>query len=117
MICTAAINSSSIQKNNAAIPIRENNNQIADRNIFLVVKEALHNIVKHSGAKNATLIFHPDKNFTIGIKDDGKGFTKDDLRQFGNGLNSMKKRAEAIGAVLSIESEPGRGTSVKVSFT
>ena len=37
MICTAAINSTCIQKYNAAIPISENNNQIAERNIFLVV--------------------------------------------------------------------------------
>ena len=37
MICTAAINSTCIQKYNAAIPISENNNQIAERKIFLVV--------------------------------------------------------------------------------
>lgn len=37
MICTAAINSNCIQKKSAAMPIRENNNQIAERKIFLVV--------------------------------------------------------------------------------
>ncbi len=37
IICTAAINSTPIQKNSAAVPIKENNKNIADRNIFLVV--------------------------------------------------------------------------------
>jgi signal transduction histidine kinase/ligand-binding sensor domain-containing protein len=84
------------------------------RNIFLVVKEALHNIVKHSGAKNVELVFTQDKNFSVEIKDDGKGFTE--AREFGNGLKSMKKRAEAIGAEFFMESIPGKGTSIRIFF-
>jgi signal transduction histidine kinase/ligand-binding sensor domain-containing protein len=86
------------------------------RNIFLVVKEALHNIVKHSGAKKVELIFRQNGNFSIEIKDDGKGFTQEDIREFGNGLKSMKKRAEAIGAVFTITSEPGKGAAVKIEL-
>jgi two-component system sensor histidine kinase DesK len=82
------------------------------RNVFLVVKEALHNIVKHSGAKNVELIFTQDKNFSVSIKDDGKGFTE--TRELGNGLKSMKKRAEAIGAEFFMESTPGKGTYVRI---
>ncbi len=44
------------------------------RNVFLTLKESLHNVVKHAAAKNVTIHFKADKNLFISIQDDGKGF-------------------------------------------
>jgi two-component system sensor histidine kinase DesK len=77
------------------------------RNIFLVVKEALHNIIKHSQAKNVFLsIKELHGQMLIEIKDDGIGFDVTQIEK-GNGLNSMQKRMESIGGFLAIESEKG----------
>ena len=51
---------------------------------------------------------------TLMIKDDGRGFKLEDTR--GNGLVNMKKRAMEIKGVLTIDSLPGKGTSVKLVF-
>ncbi|MEO5644936.1 MAG: two-component regulator propeller domain-containing protein [Bacteroidia bacterium] len=86
------------------------------RNIFLVLKEALHNIVKHANATSVEIIFRQNGNFSMEIKDNGKGFLQEETREFGNGLKSMKKRAEAIGATFSFSSAPEKGTSVKIEL-
>jgi len=77
------------------------------RNIFLTVKESLHNIVKHAQAKNVEVVIKIDKALEIKIKDDGKGLGE--AHQFigGNGLRNMQKRMESIGGTLSIENGQG----------
>ena len=82
------------------------------RNIFLTVKEALHNIVKHSQADNVWIDINPEKNLTITIKDDGTGFEEKNIRAFSNGLYNMKKRMHDIGGILEITNE--KGTRVKL---
>lgn len=78
------------------------------RNVFLVVKEALNNILKHSKATevNITLERVPD-GLTLYIHDNGIGINLDELRQFGNGLKNMKKRMEDIAADFNIENRNG----------
>ena len=83
------------------------------RNIFLTVKEALHNIVKHSQADNVWISIHPGKNLVITIKDDGIGFEEKNIRAFSNGLHNMKKRMKDIGGILEITNE--KGTLVKLT--
>jgi signal transduction histidine kinase len=85
------------------------------RNIYLAVREALHNVVKHSGAKIVDIrlsIF--DCRFSISIKDDGKGFDGDKLEFPGNGLVNMKKRMNDIGGEIVIKSETGLGTEIEL---
>ncbi|MFZ1306323.1 MAG: 7TM diverse intracellular signaling domain-containing protein [Ferruginibacter sp.] len=74
------------------------------RNVFLVVKEALNNILKHAKATevNITLIRVED-GLTLYIRDNGTGIDLEKLRQFGNGLKNMKKRMTDIGVDFSIE--------------
>jgi signal transduction histidine kinase len=85
------------------------------RNVYLVVREALHNVVKHSGATRAGLTLKvEDSKFKISIRDDGKGFDPDKLEFPGNGLINMKKRMNDIGGEIFIRSEPGLGTEIEL---
>ncbi len=78
------------------------------RNVFLVVKEALNNILKHANASevNITLV-RTDDRLTLYIQDNGKGIDFDSLRQFGNGLKNMKKRMADVDIEFSIENNNG----------
>jgi signal transduction histidine kinase len=78
------------------------------RNVFLVVKEALNNILKHSKATLVTisLVRVPD-GLTLYIQDNGIGIDLEHLRQFGNGLKNMKKRMEDVKIEFSIENKNG----------
>jgi len=85
----------------------------ARRNIFLVVKETLHNVVKHSGATEVLLrISFSAQNIEITIEDNGKGFGLDHPSRFSNGLRNMEKRMKDIRGLLTIWSRPGEGTKV-----
>jgi signal transduction histidine kinase len=77
------------------------------RNIFLCVKESLHNIVKHSGATQIEIRFLLNGNFKIEIHDNGQGIDLDHLRQFGNGLKNMQSRMEIIGGSFAMKNEQG----------
>lgn len=83
------------------------------RNIHLVVKESIHNIIKHAHASMVTIQFAFDKNIHIEIADNGKGMDKDALNKFGNGLKNMRKRMESIGGTWDISNH--QGTKVKIS--
>ena len=93
------------------------------REVFLIFKETVNNIVKHSEATTAEIAFSIKNNFLeINFKDNGKGFDQtakveagqQDWKRFrgGNGLLNMKKRAEDLGGKYKIKSEIGAGTSV-----
>jgi signal transduction histidine kinase len=78
------------------------------RNIFLVVKEALHNIVKHSGADQITLeLSETNKILKLTIHDNGKGIELTKIKEFGNGLRNMKKRMQDLGITFLIENKGG----------
>jgi signal transduction histidine kinase len=82
------------------------------RNIYLIFKEALNNIAKHSGASEAGMeVALEEKNLCIDIRDNGQGFNTQTLSK-GNGVRNLYSRAEEIGGRLRIDSQPGRGTGV-----
>jgi len=89
-------------------------------NTFLILKEGLMNIVRHSGASNVDFMISTEKNRChICLRDDGKGFElninpSDPSR--GNGLQNMKKRAEEAGIQLQIKSEIPGGTTILMNF-
>ena len=85
------------------------------RQIFLIFKEAVNNIARHSGCSRAEIEFRTERDgLHLMLKDDGRGF---DPAQNGNGhgLLSMRERARELGARLHIESANGRGTTVWLS--
>ena len=82
------------------------------RNLYLVYKEALHNIAKHSEAANAQVrIFQQKADLHVRISDDGKGFDAAQTRE-GNGLKNFQKRAKEGGFEVQVSSEAGIGTNV-----
>lgn len=81
------------------------------RNVFLTVKESLHNIAKHAWCNEATIsINEAGQFFNIRIQDDGKGFETEKIRQFANGLKNMQNRIEQTGGEYGISSAPDKGT-------
>jgi signal transduction histidine kinase len=74
------------------------------RNIFLSVKEALNNAMKHSQATHIIIeIMIKGSTLIIKISDDGVGIDTEKLRRFGNGLNNMKRRMESIEGSFKVE--------------
>ncbi|MGI8640684.1 MAG: sensor histidine kinase, partial [Pyrinomonadaceae bacterium] len=82
------------------------------RNVYLIFKESVNNIIRHSNAAAARIDFRlADKELVLQIGDDGDGF--DQTREYdGNGLPSIKKRAEDCGGQLEIDSVEGAGTKI-----
>jgi signal transduction histidine kinase len=81
------------------------------QDIFFVVKEALHNVLKHSGATEVWLrIAVRGPVLRIVIEDDGKGFSIPHLNRTRHGLDNMRNRAETAGLKLRLHSVPGQGT-------
>jgi len=78
------------------------------RNIFLSVKEALTNILKHAHATNVVIDISMRANqLLISVADNGVGIDSTKLRRFGNGMNNMKKRMQGLNGDLIIESANG----------
>jgi signal transduction histidine kinase len=86
-------------------------------NIFLIVKEALNNALKHSSAKEVHLLVKvPDDTLEICIDDNGEGFVLNNGEiSERRGLGNMRQRAETLGGTLSIESAPGKGTTIRLT--
>ncbi len=77
------------------------------RNIFLSVKEALNNVLKHSHASKVTITIAVENRLIIEIADNGIGIDLDNVRKFGNGLQNMKKRIASIAGECRIENHQG----------
>ena len=82
------------------------------RNVFLVIKEALHNAVKHSNSKKVEIHFAMNGNLDVKIKDDGIGINKEAVS--GNGLGNMRKRMEALNGSFHLEAQDG--TKIEISI-
>ena len=86
------------------------------RNLFLTIKEALHNIVKHANAQHVLITLQNDKKrLVISLKDDGDGFSEELLTGNGNGLINMRRRIEECGGTFRIVSGKGKGTEIAFS--
>lgn len=82
--------------------------------IFLAVKEALNNVVRHSGATEVTLkIDMVGDELVISISDNGRGFTFDSVNPGSDGLSGMRNRLQKLAGACNISSRPGQGTTVE----
>jgi len=84
------------------------------RNIFLIVKECLHNIHKHAKATRVDAEIRISDDLEINIIENGVGFDMEKTRRFGNGLINMQKRASDINGSASQWSEIGEGSKLKI---
>jgi signal transduction histidine kinase len=77
------------------------------RNIYLTVKETLHNVVKHAQASEVCITIITDHDLLINIHDNGIGFNENNIRPFSNGLGNMRKRMEGLGGSCTILHDSG----------
>jgi signal transduction histidine kinase len=85
--------------------------------LLRVAQEALHNALRHSGAAQVDVVLvRRGQGVVLSVTDDGKGFEPRAVRRAGRhlGLVSMRDRASGVGGRLSVESEPGKGTTVEM---
>jgi signal transduction histidine kinase len=84
---------------------------------FLIVKEALHNAVKHAQATRVKVSFDiTEAGLLWRIEDDGKGFEPGPANARADGLRNIRQRAAALGGQAEIKSRPGHGTEVTVQI-
>jgi signal transduction histidine kinase len=85
------------------------------RNLLLVLKESLNNILKYAQAREvAVRLQASDSHLELWIADDGRGFDPARSEATGNGLGNMRKRVEDLGGEFRLTSAPGKGTQVHV---
>jgi signal transduction histidine kinase/ligand-binding sensor domain-containing protein len=88
------------------------------RNLYLVLKECLNNIMKHAFATEVHICFHcSGKAFQMMIKDNGEGIKQPAGMSFGNGMQNIRQRSMDSNCVISIDSEAEKGTIITVSGT
>ncbi|HUD46016.1 MAG TPA: PAS domain S-box protein [Candidatus Baltobacteraceae bacterium] len=91
-------------------------NEIA-LHLYYIVLEALANAAKHSGASSVDISLQPSGDrWLLSIRDDGTGFSLQVPNHDGMGLRILNYRARVIGATLTLQSQPGSGTSVTCLF-
>lgn len=86
------------------------------RPLYLVFKEAVNNVARHSGGRTATIVLEAThKTFKLTIEDDGRGF--DPSASYpGEGLVSIARRVGEMGGAVRWESRPGQGTRFTCSL-
>lgn len=83
--------------------------------LYRIGMEALQNAVKHAQATHIQVNLRPERNiWALDIRDNGRGFDPDQSYDGHYGLNTMRERANQMGAVLNITSQPGVGSIVSV---
>jgi signal transduction histidine kinase len=85
--------------------------------VFRIVQEAVHNVVKHSGARAASVrLSCLDGTLDLHIADAGRGFVPSEHERTGLGLVSMRERVHYVGGQVAVHSAPGRGTRIVVNI-
>jgi signal transduction histidine kinase len=79
------------------------------RNIYLVVKEALHNVIGHAEATTVNIKAAIHRGLEIEIRDNGKGLPEGPTRRWGNGLKNMRQRMEHLGGKFELTGGDGAG--------
>jgi ligand-binding sensor domain-containing protein/two-component sensor histidine kinase len=93
------------------------------KNLYFIYKEAVNNALKYSGCTSVEVDFILENNILrLSVRDNGKGFDIRGLQDgvqrtlSGNGMYNMYRRAGEIKAALSVDSHPGQGTRIELSF-
>lgn len=90
----------------------------AQLTIFRVLQESLTNVVRHAEAGKVSVHLKWDEpSLVMTVADDGRGFESDQSLQHHYGLTNMKERARSIGGVVTVDSSPDEGTTVRFSIT
>jgi signal transduction histidine kinase len=83
--------------------------------VIHIVREALSNVGRHAAATTCRVSLRRDgSSAVIEVDDDGRGFDRESTLT-GLGMGNLAERAAAIGGILEVDSEPGRGTTIRVT--
>jgi signal transduction histidine kinase len=77
------------------------------RNLFLVIKEALHNVVKHAGASAVHIVIGHDEGLHIEVRDNGSARGASSPERRGHGLANMRERMTGMGGCFRIDQDQG----------
>jgi signal transduction histidine kinase len=77
------------------------------RNVYLAVKEAVHNVIKHAAASNVQIVISNNGKLDILVQDDGKGFDDKEQRRLGNGMKNMQSRVQQLNGSMETLSKEG----------
>ncbi|MFL9843464.1 sensor histidine kinase [Flavobacterium rhizosphaerae] len=85
--------------------------------LYRIFQEIINNIFKHSGADTIDIAVNCEPLFVLSIADNGKGFDYEETlkKDGGLGLKNIVNRAEFINFSVSVNSQPGKGTTIKLS--
>lgn len=90
-------------------------NEAQALSLYHIAQEALTNIGKHSQATTAQVALSSDgRTVRLEVHDNGVGVTQEDKQNKGQGIRNMQDRANAVGATIAFESEPRKGTTIRV---
>ena len=85
--------------------------------LYRLCQEGLNNIAKHAGASRVDIQLKHEKGAVeLCIRDDGRGFDPEQTPPGHYGLSIMRERAAAVGATLSITSQPGHGAEIVIRW-
>jgi signal transduction histidine kinase len=89
-----------------------------EEGLYWIAQEALNNALKHANATEVTVYLNgTDGQVELGIVDNGSGFDPNTVGTGGMGLANMRERAERLGGSLSINSNPAKGTQIKIAVS
>lgn len=88
-----------------------------EHQLFLIVQEAMANVVKHAKCSSSQLtLYETDSQVIMMLQDNGIGFKQEALSRKSYGLSTMQERAQKLSGLTEIISKEGRGTIVKVTI-
>jgi NarL family two-component system sensor histidine kinase LiaS len=88
-----------------------------EHQLFLIIQEAMANVVKHAEAQSVRLFLgETDRQISLSIEDNGIGFRGEQVRADAYGLTTMRERAQKLGGEAEVVTKPGSGTHVRVWF-
>jgi signal transduction histidine kinase len=85
----------------------------ARRHLYLAVKEAITNAIRHARASQIRVALEVEPEaLIVEVADDGRGLAPERLDPTGNGLKNLRERMDAAGGMLRVESSAGGGTRI-----
>ena len=85
---------------------------------YRVCQEGLNNVAKHTEANRVAIYLRYEPSAVeLCLSDDGSGFDPAHISPGRSGLSMMRERLQAVGAMLSVASQPGQGTEITIRWT
>jgi len=99
------------------VAVGEDVSEAVEHQLFMIVQEAMANVVKHAKARHVTLsLKETEHQYVLTLADDGVGFYRGQVQTHSYGLSTMRERANKLGGEIEILTKPGAGTRIRVQI-